>query len=201
MDLCGIISLKAQLTDRYVTQIISLLRNISLLIIFLLTLQGCSQKSASAAAQPVMEEAVTETYLFEHRIIAYAPELHERRVTTLPFERIMFDERFSLHLVGLLHEDRDDLFYLWVERRADAWREYTTAYVRHIGRLPLERHFSRIRHGQFYEEYSVDLRLEQIRRFETSGLKVTLSNAKGEHSTLTLPPAYVKAFVKIVEDD
>ena len=176
-----------------------------LLFIMFISLQACSQKHLEPLPPQTEPPEITTAYLLEHRIISYAPQLHEKILSTLPYEMENFEERYRFHLIARLpdtsaSDPAETHYYLWLVRYADNWRDFTAAYSNTLGVLKIEPHYSNIRQGVFYEEYTVDFTLEQLKRLQTQGLSLTLFNNARLRSEIFLPPEYLQAFLQLLKE-
>lgn len=179
-----------------------------LLITLLYTLSGCSGHDAAPPQEPFKVPEITEAYLIEHRIVSHLPKYHETVVSTLPYEIKTFDESYLLRLIaqlpdpqdGRLSKEKKARYYLWLERRAKNWMDFTAVYSVPFASLTLEPHFSSIRQGHFYKEYTIDFSLEQLSAVQDDGLELLLVNLQNQRSAISLPPLYLKAFLQIVEE-
>jgi len=179
-----------------------------LLILFTLALLlGCSaEKRPQPTTTPPPE--ITADYLLKHRIIAYAPKFHETVIATLPYEIKTFKETYLLYLVARIPDTQSDVllkpakprYYLWLERRSDGWLDFTAVHAPNLTPLTIASHYSAIREGRFYQEYTIDFTLEQLYSLQSSGLELLLINKDNETSTVTLPKHYIVAFLKMVEE-
>ena len=180
-----------------------LLRSSLLITFILLSISGCKEP-VKIPEQTVTElPEVTTDYLFEHRIIAYAPTFGEKLISTLPYETTTFDETYILYLVAHLPDPNSSVkikrtkarYYLWIERTSKGWLDFTQAYSNELGRFVIIGHNSSIRSGRFYKNYTIDLTLSQIEQVQKSGLTFLLQNRNAQSSTIYLPQEYIKAFL------
>ncbi len=177
-----------------------------LLLFIVLLFSACTTAEKPAPAAPPPPQ-ITTAYLLEHRIISYEPKYQEKVIATLPYEIVRFDESFLFYLVARIpDENRSAVFvstgpryYLWLERKADNWRDFTEVHAVKIDSLQINAHFSAIRKGVFYKEYTIDFTLEQLEHVQDSGLDLLLINQNNDTSEITLPSHYVKAFLKMLE--
>lgn len=172
-----------------------------------LLFNGCTKaESIKPAAAPMPE--ITTAYLFEHRIISHEPKYQEKIIATLPYEIESFDEEYLLCLIARIPDEKRSAvfaatkprYYLWLERTAVSWRDFTEVHSPKIAPLQIDPHFSAIRKGLFYKEYSIDFTLEQLESVQDSGLDLLLINQKNETSEINLPSRYIKAFLKMLEN-
>jgi hypothetical protein len=178
-----------------------------LFFFFTLTLLlGCSaEKTPQPTTTPPQ---ITADYLLKHRIIAYAPRFHETVITTLPYEIKRFKEEYLLYLVARIPDPTSNAllkpskprYYLWLERRSDGWLDFTAVHTPNLTPLTIASHFSAIRQGRFYKEYTIDFTLEQLYSLQSSGLELSLINKNNETSSVTLPKHYIVAFLKMLEE-
>ncbi len=188
-------------TDR--SQVYTLLLFITLLII-----SGCTKDIEKPQAEPAALPEITTAYLLEHRIIAYEPKQHEKIVATLPYEIKTFDESYLIYLVARLPDNnssektnaKSPRYYLWLERRAANWRDYVVARSPNMPPVKIKAHYSNIRQGQYYEEFTIDFRLEQLSYVKESGLELLLINQQYLTSTITIPSLYIKAYLEMIEN-
>ncbi len=179
---------------------------VEIFFLFVLFFNGCTTAEKHAPA-PLPPPQVTTAYLLEHRIISYEPKYQEKVIATLPYEIVRFDESYLLYLVARIpDENRSAVFvktephyYLWLERKAESWRDFTEVHAVKIDSLRINAHFSAIRKGVFYKEYTVDFTLEELEYVQDSGLDLLLINQNNDTSEIALPSHYVKAFLKMVE--
>jgi len=176
------------------------------LLILLLSF-GCSQHHENPLPASETVPEITTEYLLEHRIISYAPKYHEKVITTLPYEIQTFEENYLLFLVARLPDANstalmkitEPRYYLWLERRSESWRDFVAVYSRQLPSLAIKAHYSSIRSGKYYKDYTIDFTLQQLHKVQESGLAVTLVNIQNHRSTIELPKHYIEAFVKMLE--
>ena len=176
-----------------------------LLFIMFIFLQACSQKHLEPLPPQTEPPEITTAYLLEHRIISYAPQFHEKILSTLPYEMENFGERYRFHLIARVPDTSASNpvkkhYYLWLVRYADSWRNFTAAYSSALGELKIEPHYSNIRQGVFYEEYTIDFTLQQLKKLQKQGLSLTLLNNAHVHSEIFLPPEYLQAFLELIKE-
>ena len=177
-----------------------------ILLLSLLLFFGCSQHSDEATQPTETVPEITTEYLLEHRIISYEPKYHEKVVTTLPYEIQTFEENYLLFLVARLPDANSTAilritephYYLWLERRSDSWRDFVAVYSRQLPALEIKAHYSSIRNGKYYKDYTIDFTLQQLHGVQESGLAVTMINNKKERSTIDIPKHYIQAFLKML---
>jgi hypothetical protein len=179
-----------------------------LFFLILPLLLGCTagKKPEPTAKMPPPE--ITTAYLLEHRIISYAPKFQEKIVTTLPYEIRRFEESYLLYLVARIPDTNgasvfkaaQPVYYLWLERISDNWRDFSA--VRSTIEAPLEiySHYSAIRHGEFYEEYTINFTPEQLAGVQDSGLDLLLINQHNQRSNINIPAHYIKAFLEMLQE-
>ncbi|MEN8147164.1 MAG: hypothetical protein ABFR02_06060 [Campylobacterota bacterium] len=180
---------------------------IFLLIITLFIISGCAKKDEKLQVEPTPVPEITTAYLLEHRIIAYEPKYQEKIIATLPYEIKTFDESYLIYLVARLPDKngsallktKNPRYYLWLERRADNWRDFIAVYSTGAAPLKINAHYSAIREGHYYKEYTIDFTLQQLRSVQESGIDLILINKQNIRSTLSLPKHYIKAFLKMLE--
>ena len=178
-----------------------------LLFFSLLFLCGCT-KEANLKPAPIPPPEITTAYLLEHRIISYAPKFQEKIITTLPYEIQTFEESYLLYLVARLPDKKSaslfkttkPLYYLWLERSSNNWRDFTAVHSALKTPLKIDPHYSAIRHGKFYEEYTIDLTPEQLAGVQHSGLDLSLVNQYSLTSNISIPGRYIKAFLEILNE-
>ena len=178
---------------------------ISLLILLLST--ACSQHADEIPPEAKTVPEITTEYLLEHRIISYAPKYHEKVITTLPYEIQTFKENYLLFLVARLPDANSTAlikltkprYYLWLERRSDGWRDFTTVYSRQLPSLGIKGHYSSIRNGAYYKDYTIDFTPKQLSHIQEHDLVLTLINKKKVRSTIEIPKNYIQAFLKMLE--
>ena len=167
---------------------------------------GCS---AEKTPQPMTTPPeITSEYLLKHRIITHDPKFHETVITTLPYEIKRFKESYRLYLVARIPDAEREVFlkpakpryYLWLERRSDGWLDFTSVHAPNLTPLTIASHYSAIRHGRFYKEYTIDFTLGQLYSLQASGLELLLINKNDDTSTVTLPKHYITAFLKMLEE-
>lgn len=179
-----------------------------LFFLILPLLIGCTTGKKPEPTSTTPPPEITTAYLLEHRIISYAPKFQEKIVTTLPYEIRCFEESYRLYLVARIPDKNGDsvfkatqpVYYLWLERISDNWRDFTA--VRSVIEAPLEiyAHYSAIRHGKFYEEYSINFTPAQLAGVQDSGLDLLLANKLHQTSNITVPVHYIKAFLQIIKE-
>lgn len=178
-----------------------------LFFLILPLLFGCTAEKKPEPAVTTPPPEITTAYLLDHRIISYAPKFQEKIITTLPYEIKRFDESYRLYLVARL-PDKDGssvlkatqpVYYIWLERRSDNWREFTAVYSSIEAPLEIFAHYSAIRHGMFYEEYTINVSPEQLAGVRDSGLDLLLVNQHNQTSNVSIPAHYIKAFLEILQ--
>ena len=178
-----------------------------ILLFILMTLQGCTQFTAQAISASKPPEITTD-YLLEHRIITHDSRYQETIISTLPYEIKTFDEEYRLYLIARIPDENSTIllrsnqphYYLWLERRADNWRDFIGVRSIVLSPLTVNSYYSSIRQGRYYKEYTIDLTLEDIHTVEGSGLELLLYNSAGIMSSVTLPSLYLKAFLAMLKD-
>ncbi len=179
-----------------------------LLFITLLIISGCTKAVEKSPVEPVTLPEITTAYLLEHRIIAYEPKQHEKVIAILPYEIKTFDESYMIYLVARIPDSNssNDLkekkprYYLWLERRAENWRDFLVAQTVALPPLKVDSHFSNIRQGHYYEEYTIDFRLERLAYVQDSDLELLLINQQHFTSTITVPSLYIKAYLEMIKN-
>ncbi len=180
---------------------------IFLLFFSLLFFYGCT-KEESLKPAPTLPPEITTAYLSEHRIISYAPKFQEKIIATLPYEIKSFEESYLLYLVARLPDENSSsvfkatkpLYYLWLERRSDNWRDFTMVHSSIKTPLKIHAHYSAIRDGKFYEEYTINFTPEQLAGLQHSGLDLLLLNQHNLTSNISIPAHYIKAFLEILKE-
>ena len=193
--------------DVSVSQTFHLLLQTFVLLFTMSILFGCTQEAKKPVPPSVTLPEITTAYLLEHRIIAYEPKYQEKIIATLPYEIKTFDESYLTYLVAripdknssVLLQPKGPRYYLWLERRADNWRDFVTVRSASIAPLTINAHYSAIRQGHYYKEYTIDFTLQQLRSVQKSGIELTLINRQNISSTVSLPKHYIKAFLKMLE--
>jgi len=192
--------------EKCLTQVYYRYFQYTILIFTIFLLQACADKELMLPppAEPVKLPKITTEYLLKNRIISYAPQFHEKILTTLPYEIENFEEHYRFHLVARVPDaeaprDLQPKFYLWLVRYADNWRDFVAVYAENRTPLLIKPHYSNIRQGVFYEEYTIDLSLEQLKSVREKGLSLTLINAAHIRSEIFLPPEYIQAFLEIIK--
>ncbi len=178
----------------------------ALLFIALSIFNGCAEHKETVQARAEAVPDITAAYLLEHRIISYEPRYLEKVITTLPYEIKTFDESYVIYLVARLPDKnstaiwkvKEPHYYLWLERRSNNWRDFTTVYATGLNALTINSHYSAIRQGKYYKEYTINLSLEQLSAVQDSGLELVLINQHGIRSTVTVPGDYVKAYLEML---
>jgi len=186
---------------------LKLLQSSLLITLVLFSISGCREPIEIPEPTPVQLPEITTDYLFEHRIIAYAPTFGEKIISTLPYEIATFDEDYIFYLVARLPDANSSTqtkrtnphYYLWLERTSKGWLDFTQAYSHELGRLTILGHNSNIRSGRFYKNYTIDLSLSQIQHLRDSGLTLNMGNKKAQISTIYLPKEYIDAFLLTLE--
>ena len=179
------------------------LQNI-LLFLTIIFVQACSQKHLQPLPEQTALPEITTAYLLKHRIISYAPQFHEKVLSTLPYEVENFEEKYLFYLIARLPDPSAPKtlkkhYYLWLLRYGDSWRNYNAVYSNTLGELKIEPHYSNIREGVFYEEYTIDFTLKQLQELRKKGLDLTLSNNAHIRSEIFLPPEYLQAFLEMLQ--
>ena len=178
----------------------------ALLFIILFIFNGCAEHEETVQPKAVDVPEITTAYLLEHRIISYEPRYGEKVLNTLPYEIQNFDENYVIYLVARLPDGnstsvwkaKEPHYYLWLERRSGNWRDFTTVEAAGLGKLKIDSHYSAIRQGNFYKEYTINFGLEQLLAVKDSGLELVLINQQGVKSTVTIPSVYLKAYLKML---
>ncbi len=182
---------------------------IFLLFITLVTLSGCAEKEEMLQVKPAADlPEITTAYLLEHRIISYEPTYHEKIIATLPYEIKTFDEGFLIYLIARIPDKNSSThlktrvprYYLWLERRADNWRDFVAVRSAIASPLTIKPHNSTIRQGHYYKEYTIDFTLKQFMYAEDSGVKLTLVNQQNQTSTIIIPSLYIKAYLEMIRE-
>jgi len=176
------------------------------LLILLLSF-GCSQHHEEPLVASETLPEITTEYLLEHRIISYAPKYHEKVITTLPYEIQTFEENYLLFLVARLPDANstalikltEPRYYLWLERRSDSWLDFVGVYSRQLSSLTIKGHYSSIRNGAYYKDYTIDFTPEQLAHIQEHDLVLTLINQQKVRSTVEIPKNYIQAFLKMLE--
>ncbi len=187
-------------TDRF--QIQSLL-----LIILFFILSGCAERETKVQVTPSQVPEITLAYLLEHRIVSHLPKQHVKIVSTLPYEIKNFDESYLLRLIAEIPDKNSSTlpkaklphYYLWLERRSGNWRDFDTAYSTRLETLKVDPHFSSIRQGHYYKEYTIDFSLEQLSAADDNEMELLLVNQQNQTSTITVPSLYIEAFFEMVK--
>ncbi|MDA3946879.1 MAG: hypothetical protein PF439_09400 [Helicobacteraceae bacterium] len=149
---------------------------------------------------------ITTAYLLEHRIISYLPKYHEKIISTLPYEIKTFDDDYLLYLIARVPDENSSSltkanephYYLWFERRADNWRDFMAVDSEKITSLKINSHYSAIRQGHFYQEYTIDFTLDQLYLVQDTGMDLLLINKQNVTSTINIPSFYIKAYLEMV---
>jgi len=179
-----------------------------LLLITLVMLSGCAEKEEMLQVESAAEvPEITTAYLLKHRIISYEPKYHEKIIATLPYEIKTFDESYLIYLIARIPDKNSTVqlktrvphYYLWLERRADNWRDFVAVQSAIATSLTIKPHYSTIREGRYYKEYTIDFTLEQFRSAEDSGVKLMLINQQNQRSTITIPSLYIKAYLEMIK--
>ena len=177
-----------------------------LLFLVLLSVYGCAQKEKALSPEQTVPPDITAAYLLEHRIISYTPKLQEKIIATLPYEIETFEESYLLYLVARIpYTDSSSTlaaaeprYYLWLQRKSDSWRDFTDVRSAMFSPLRIESHYSAIRKGAFYKDYTVDFTLEQLTRVQDSGLDLLLVNRQNVTSEINIPGHYIRAFLRML---
>lgn len=195
--------------DVIVSQYMYLQRQMSALLFIIFSFYGCTQQEHSPEPIPTPPPEITTAYLLEHRIIAYEPKYHEKIIATLPYEIKTFEESYLVYLIAripdknskTLLQSKEAKYYLWLERRADNWQDFVAVRSTSLAPLSIHPHFSTIRQGHYYKEYTIDFTLEQLSRIQDRDLDLLLSNQKNYTSTVTIPSLYIKAYLKMIAEN
>ena len=180
-----------------------------LLLLTLIIVGGCAKHEEKLQIEPAVMPEITTAYLLEHRIISYEPRFHEKIIATLPYEIKTFDESYLIHLIARIPDNNSTVaiqakqphYYLWLERRADNWRDFTVVRSSSMSMLRIHPHYSSIRQGLYYKEYTVDLILEQISQIQDRGLTLELINQQNQRSVITIPSLYIKAYLEMIRQN
>ncbi len=178
-----------------------------ILFITIAMFSGCAQHTEKPLPAPEPLPEITADYLLEHGIISYAPEFHERIIATLPYEIVTFDESYLMYLIARLPDPDSQAhfrrtkasYYLWLQRKSGGWRDFTAVYSAHMPDLKIHPHYSSIRNGLFYKNYTIDIKLEALQKVQESGADLTLVNSQNIRSTITIPADYIKAFLEMLK--
>jgi len=177
------------------------------LLLILLILNGCTNEKAPAAAPAPLPD-ITTAYLLEHRIISHEPKFGDKIIATLPYEITRFEESYLIYLIAYLPvtdapssaKTAGPRYYLWLERRSDGWRDFTEVFSVKLSNLKISSRNSAIRTGLFYKEYTIDLTRQQLAKVQDSGLDLLLINEYNYTSEIEVPSHYIKAFLKILDE-
>ena len=177
-----------------------------LLFISLIIVSGCTKNEEKLQVEPTVVPEITTAYLLEHRIISYQPKYQEKIIATLPYEIKTFDESYLLYLIAripdknssALLKTKEPHYYLWLERRADNWRDFVVVHSDSVTPLTINAHYSSIRQGHYYKEYTIDFTLEQLSSVQDSGLDLLLVNQQNLTSTINIPSLYIKAYLEMI---
>ncbi len=180
-----------------------------LLLTALMLISGCAEHEEKLQAEPAVMPEITTAYLLEHRIISYEPRFHEKIIATLPYEIKKFDESYLIQLIARIPDKnststlqtKKPRYYLWLERRADNWRDFTVIRSSSMSSLRIYPHYSTIREGQYYKEYTVDLMFEQMPQVQEKGLTLELINQQNQRSVITIPSLYIKAYLEMIRQN
>ena len=166
-------------------------------------MQGCANKIVAPSPIPKVKPQITASYLFEHRIIAQRPLVHEKTITTLPFEIKTFDETYILSLIAEIPTDvkteKRPTYYLWIQRQANNWQEYKYVYSAQVSDLTLTSPYSGIREGVFYTNYVITLTYAQLQKLRKEDLYLTLTNTQQGRTLIELPQVYLEAFFMMID--
>ena len=176
-----------------------------LLLVMLVIVGGCAKHEQKLQVAPAIMPEITTAYLLKHRIISYEQKNQEKVMAILPYEIKTFDESYRLYLIAripdtnnsTMTEIRKPHYYLWIERKADNWRDFV-AVRSNISPVKINAHFSSIRDGHYFKQYSIDLTLDQLSSVQDSGLNFLLFNQKNITSTIALPSLYIKAYLEMI---
>ena len=180
-----------------------------LLLLTLMLISGCAKHEEKLQAEPAVIPEITTAYLLKHRIISYEPRFHEKIIATLPYEIKKFDESYLIYLIARIPDKnstatlqtKEPRYYLWLERRADNWRDFTVVRSSSMSPLRINPHYSTIREGKYYKEYTVDLMFKQMPQVEEQGLTLELINQQNQRSVITVPSLYVKAYLEMIRQN
>ncbi|MGB5964314.1 MAG: hypothetical protein WBF77_07560 [Sulfurimonadaceae bacterium] len=185
---------------------LSQIQTFLLLFITLIIVSGCAKNEEKLQVEPTAVPEITTAYLLEHRIISYQPMYREKIIATLPYEIKTFDEGYLLYLIARIPDKNSSVllktkkprYYLWLERRADNWRDFVAVFSAKIKPLKINAHYSTIRQGHYYKEYTIDFTLEQLSSVQDSGLDLLLVNQQNLTSTINIPSPYIKAYLEMI---
>lgn len=177
-----------------------------LLFISLIIVSGCAKHEEKLQAEPKPLPEITTAYLLEHRIIAYEPKHHEKIIATLPYEIKTFEESYLIYLIARIPDKisntplkvNEPRYYLWLERRADNWRDFVAVRSTRLSSLTIHPHYSSIRQGHYYKEYTIDFTLEQLSHVQDRDLDILLINQQNDRSMITIPSLYIKAYLEMI---
>ena len=181
------------------------IRTFTLLLLITIGAVGCAEKVQQPAPEQKPTPEITVAYLVKNRIISDAPQFRAKIVATLPFEVITFEESFLLNLTAQIPEtntsDSKSDYYLRFECRGhNNWRNYKWVISPQLRAPTLQASFSSVRHGVFYENYTIELDYQQLKQISDKDLQLTFINKQHQSAYLVLPSKYVKAFIKIIDN-
>ncbi|MCJ7765925.1 MAG: hypothetical protein MUP09_08310, partial [Thiovulaceae bacterium] len=145
-----------------------------MLFFILLLFNGCTKAQKAEPVAPLPQ--ITTAYLLEHRIVSDVPKFQEKSIATLPYAIQTFEESYLLYFVARIpDENRSAVFAttkprysLLLQRRGHNWRDFTEVHAVKIARLQINSHYSAVREGLFYQEYTIDFTLEQLESVQGS---------------------------------
>lgn len=178
-----------------------------MLFFTLAMLSGCAQHVEKPLPAPEPLPEITADYLLEHGIISYAPQFHEKIIATLPYEIVTFEESYLVCLVARLPDPEsrarirrtEASYYLWLQRKSGGWRDFTAVYSAHMPDLKIHPHYSSIRNGLFYKDYTIEVKPEMLQKVQENGAEFTLVNNQNIRSTIAIPADYIKAFLEMLK--
>lgn len=177
-----------------------------LLFLILIIVSGCAKHEKKLYAEPAVMPEITTAYLLEQRIISYEPKFREKIIATLPYEITAFDENYLIYLIARIPDKnstntlqtKQPHYYLWLERKASNWRDFTVVRSFDMSPLNIHPHYSAIREGNYYKNYTIDLIFEQMSDIQDKGLTLELINLQDQRSVITIPGFYIKAYLEMI---
>ncbi|OQX60397.1 MAG: hypothetical protein B5M52_00280 [Helicobacteraceae bacterium 4484_230] len=173
-------------------------------VVLMIFIAACTK----TAEVPEVPSPMTAKYLQEHILISRNNKLNLTKLQTPPYREPVYDKESNETISSILVADiyakgsriaqkyKDGIScYLWIIYSAGRWGEFETALPLLGDPVKVNLHSSKIRKGVFFQEMSIDLNLEQLRKNSGTGLSFIIM---GKNSTIALnvPALYVQTFLK-----
>ena len=166
---------------------------------------GCKTKTVEVP----QDVNITQNYLIKKRLVSYVSKSDEKILTTLAYEYPTSSATYRLHFIAQIPMHKNDhlitpnepLYYLRITRHGQQWKEFKKITSATFYGLHLQPRYSNIRHGRYFEEYTVEFTLKTLQNTPKETLHFTLYNAKKEKQHISIKSIYLDAFLKILEHE